>query len=691
MATDGQDPCIYGIDVEKYTKCPCCLKTYDDPWFLQCGHTMNSRCIRKQQPIVRCYVCEDTFLQATCRLGRNRFASDLALKVTYREITNLLLTNPGCSLSQHTDKSAVSYCEKCSMRMCFNCNQFHSMNPSTKRHKTYDVSEMIAGKCQGDITVNPQSLCEHHDYEIIKSWCLDCKIPACDESCSEHHLESLSEHASSAEREIKIIKEKLETGLSAIKVDFEVVKQNRRRIKREGHYKGEIASELDWSKQKCKLVIKIYIVLLREVALLQKKGNEFHKCYTLPFFSFQTKRIQESTNSIPSSSRCASISSSASTNSDSSWTATSSMYINSRQSNPLYISSDRATYMNMRRMSKMDALYDNEQLYTDISQIESSRVKESSLSWNRSTHLSEDIHERLNYFDTESRITGMVFVNDTIIVASHSAGCCTGYDIHGKNLWDITERLNGPFDVAAYKSDDGKQYLYITDPGRRYITSDATIHVFKLRKNERYSFERRFTKNCGQPRGICVASSKVYVCEPEKNEVIEYTICRNGTGKVLNKYGKGVVFLKQPLYISVETGDRIRLLISDTELGLKRVVIHERENNTSGWKSPKGEHFTPSKPCVCKKSVVVGNSTGQKLHFVNFQTRKLSHKEYEIEDRFHSPVALAFDSDHGYLIMACKDGLIVIYRTVDFVEMYEIVPEVKDDDPLYANHYFAMK
>ncbi|XP_062619883.1 uncharacterized protein LOC134281435 isoform X1 [Saccostrea cucullata] len=369
------------------------------------------------------------------------------------------------------------------------------------------------------------------------------------------------------------------------------------------------------------------------------------------------------------------------------------MYINSRLSSSMYTSADRTRnmYENMNGMSEMDALYGNEDLYTDISQIKSSKVNESSLTRSRSTQNSEDIQERLNYFDTESRITGMVYVNDIIIVASHSAGFCTGYDIHGKILWDITERLNGPFDVAAYTSDDRKEYLYITDPGRRYLSSDATIHVFKLRKNDRYSFEKRFTKNCDKPQGICVASSKVYVCEPRKNEVIEYTIRRNGTGQVLNKYGKGVLFLKQPSYVSVETGgSKIRLLISDKELGLKRVVLSERESNTSGWKSPKGEYFTPSKPCVCKNNVVVGNSTGQKLHFVNFQTRMLSHKEYEIENIFHSPVALAFESNQGYLIMACKDGHVVIYRTVDQVEMYEIIPEVKNDDPVYVNHYFPM-
>jgi hypothetical protein len=218
------------------------------------------------------------------------------------------------------------------------------------------------------------------------------------------------------------------------------------------------------------------------------------------------------------------------------------------------------------------------------------------------------------------------------------------------------------------------------------VSSDGTIHFFKLRKNDRYSFEKKFTKDCFKPRGICVASSRVYVCEPEKNEINEYTITKSGTGKILRRHGKVDIFLKQPIYVTAEiTYDGKRLLISDAELGLKRMVIGERENNTSGWKSPKEEKFTPSKCCVNKSSVVVGDSSGRKLHFINFQTRNLSHQEYMIEDIFHSPVAIAVCSNQRYLIMACRDGSVVIYRTADLVEMEEMKSVEENEEPLYAN------
>ncbi|XP_061166866.1 uncharacterized protein LOC133175771 [Saccostrea echinata] len=683
MATGGEESCCEQ-DVEKYTRCPCCLKIYDEPCYLQCGHTMNKKCIRRKIPIVRCFICNESFHCESSTAGKNRFAKDLALKITQRKITKLLLDNPKCSLSQHMGEIAVRYCDRCEMRMCIICNQFHHMNPTTKKHKVYEVGEMIAENCQDDINVNKDLNCEHHENEIIQNWCLDCKLPACEETCSEHHLQSISRQAADAETKIKILKKKSDEGLSEVKLRFKEVKTVIEQLKADGHYEDLDVSKLDWAKQKCKNVIKLYEVLLREVTLLLNKGNELHKCYASSFLSLQQQSIQESTESIASESQSGSARSSASTDSDVSLRTQPYMNINPRQSMMLNILSDRSTYMNVKRRS--NGLYANELKYADVSQINS--IITESLSQRRSTGISEEILERLDFFDTETRITGMVFVNDTIIVASRSGGFCMGYDIHGKIKWTITEHLCGPFDIAAYKTDDEKQFLFITDPGRRHVPHEGTIHVFRLRENDRYSFEKKFTKHCDQPRGICIASSRVFVCEPDRNEVIEYALNKNGTGKIITRYGKGDVFLKEPMYTAMETGDKIRLLISDTELGLKRVVIHERENNTSGWKSPKGEHFTPSKPCVCKNNVVVGNSTGRKLHFVNFQNRNLSHREYEIEDRFHSPVALAFDSDHGYLMMACKDGVVVIYRTVDLVQMDEIVSEVKNGDPIYANPRF---
>ncbi|XP_055996137.1 tripartite motif-containing protein 5-like isoform X2 [Ostrea edulis] len=445
----------YGKDVKEYTNCPCCFKTYEDPWYLECGHTMNMKCVRRQQPIVKCPMCEDSFLISSSRLCKNRFANDLAMQVTRIDIIQLLLDNRKCSL--HEEKNAESYCEKCHMKMCLGCSHFHDRNPKTKRHTVYEVNQMIEEK-QDDIDINPVSMCEYHDNEIINNWCLDCKVPACEENCAQHHLEPISSYATDSNTQIQKLETHVEHQLSTARLSFQKVKKIKKDMKTEGKYHGSVAARLDWAKEKCKQIIKRSTFLVLEVNLLLKKGNEFHKCYSLPFLSRQIQRIKESTKSIESNSQHTSNRSSASTNSDYSLSGSSYAQVNPRLSRSTNALSDRATYINVNWKSSMEALYVNEQTYEDISHIESI-IRVSSQSLSRSTKLSDDIQERLNFFDTGARITGMVYVNDTIVVASHSAGFCTGYDLHGKIQWDITERLNGPFDVAAHKTDDGKQFL----------------------------------------------------------------------------------------------------------------------------------------------------------------------------------------------------------------------------------------
>ncbi|XP_048780057.2 E3 ubiquitin-protein ligase TRIM71-like [Ostrea edulis] len=417
MATGGPEV-GYGQDVKEYTNCSCCFKTYEDPWYLQCGHTLNRKCIRRQKPIVKCPMCEDSFLIASSRLFKNRFANDLAMQVTRMDIIHLLLNNRKCSL--HEEKNAESYCEKCHMKMCFGCSQFHDRNPKTKRHAVYEVNQMIEEK-QDDIDINPVSMCEHHDNEIINNWCLDCKVPACEENCSQHHLEPLSRYATDSNTKILKLETSIKNQLSTVEQQFQDVKKIQKTIQTKGEYQGSVAAKLDWAKQKCKQVIRRSTCLLLEVTLLLKRGNEFHKCYSLPFLSLQIQRIQESTKSIESSSQTDSARSSASTNSDYSLSGSSYVQFNPRLSRSLNVLSDRATYINVNRNSSMEALYVNEQRYADISQIESI-IRVSSQSLSRSTKLSDEIQERINFFDTGARITGMVYVNDTIVVASHSAG-----------------------------------------------------------------------------------------------------------------------------------------------------------------------------------------------------------------------------------------------------------------------------
>jgi hypothetical protein len=69
----------------------------------------------------------------------------------------------------------------------------------------------------------------------------------------------------------------------------------------------------------------------------------------------------------------------------------------------------------------------------------------------------------------QNKIVGMTISDEVIIIASQSAGMCSGFGAQGEHMWDITEKLSGPFDLDAYKTNDGKQLLFISDPGKRGI------------------------------------------------------------------------------------------------------------------------------------------------------------------------------------------------------------------------------
>ena len=62
----------------------------------------------------------------------------------------------------------------------------------------------------------------------------------------------------------------------------------------------------------------------------------------------------------------------------------------------------------------------------------------------------------------------MTLLDDVIVVACRSAGLCAGYSYEGpgKKAWLIREKLNGPFDLDSYRSEKGKEVLFITDPGQ---------------------------------------------------------------------------------------------------------------------------------------------------------------------------------------------------------------------------------
>lgn len=60
----------------------------------------------------------------------------------------------------------------------------------------------------------------------------------------------------------------------------------------------------------------------------------------------------------------------------------------------------------------------------------------------------------------------MTLLGDTIMITSRSSGLCAGCELSGQRKWTTYEKLNCPFDLDLFRSDNGEQLLFITDPGK---------------------------------------------------------------------------------------------------------------------------------------------------------------------------------------------------------------------------------
>lgn len=211
--------------------------------------------------------------------------------------------------------------------------------------------------------------------------------------------------------------------------------------------------------------------------------------------------------------------------------------------------------------------------------------------------------------------------------------------------------------------------------------SKSTVMVYLRKKNDRYTHLTRFTNECVQPRGVCVYAGKVYVCEPQSHRMTEYQICKDFKGKIVKIYKEQNV-LKEPMYVSAQIlSGKIFLIISDKEMGLKRLEKGESGSDSPGWAVSNEKSFTPSKCAITKqegsREVFVGNSAGRKIHLVNFKPRQISHREYSMED-VSKPVAISVDKQ-GRIVVACMDGTVLLYEVKEAVEMKRLSNSIKEE------------
>ncbi|XP_061166789.1 uncharacterized protein LOC133175695 [Saccostrea echinata] len=642
---DRKNPIGIFQDIEHEIKCCSCDKHFVYPVYLPCGHTICKSCVKRQRPVGKCSICKEMFNVKAHTFPRNPLFERLASIVRCRKYLDKLKRNPYCNFDDdHVENvSALMYCANCKLRLCQTCKHLHDKVPEARKHEVY-----LSGiNFEESEYFSKISKCEFHiGYEITK-WCSDCRLTACSECCPcDHQLIDISKAARSAEREIKQMQTRYKEAMSIVKTQQENVKGHEKTLGWILRYNVIKSSIGDVHNQT--------FYLLYEINLLLLFGGDADKLIALPCLLKQQYFIQKTTKNIQTRpvSDLSSNDRSSLTDSDSS----------------------RSPSLEIRdspERKETSNIYYNEEDYADTSVYMRNPT-------NKDT---KEITKKICQFDTESRITGMIVLGDIIVIASQSAGECTGYGTQGDRMWRISEKLDGPFDLDSYQANNDKQLLFISDPGKREESASA-VRVYKQGKNNRYTYLTCFTKECIRPKGISAFAGRVYLCEPQRKEVTEYQICDNFTGKIVKRYNEEGM-LKEPMYITAQVvNDRLFLLVSDKHMGLKRLLKGEEGNTHSGWSVTKEKIFTPSKCFVnestSNKEVIVGNTTGRKLHLINFEPRQISHKDYNLDDSCSGPVAVLMN-EQGQVVVGCKDGTVTIFEVVEVKEMRSINSTAADD------------
>ena len=146
-----------------------------------------------------------------------------------------------CSLKEHNELVAISYCQKCGIYMCNKCEKYHSS--LFPEHKSYnldkDISNIFSGFCKVE---------KHHQNEL-KFFCKNHNILCCGFCIAKIKREEYGQHSdcevcniedimdekrNNLKNNIKILEElsnSFKSSINKLKILFEEISKNKEEIK----------------------------------------------------------------------------------------------------------------------------------------------------------------------------------------------------------------------------------------------------------------------------------------------------------------------------------------------------------------------------------------------------------------------------------------------------------------------------
>ena len=176
--------------LQELLECSICQEAFNDPRQLPCIHTFCFGCLEKLRASNQ---HEDEVICPFCRRnwklpsdGVNGLPKNFFIEKV-REVTNILVISRShceiCSSEEESNKlknvDLLFYCIDCRQHMCGHCcKNKHSKFRVIKNHQLIDLKK--GGDHFNELTRKlDQNLCDNHESENIKMFCLDCELAIC--------------------------------------------------------------------------------------------------------------------------------------------------------------------------------------------------------------------------------------------------------------------------------------------------------------------------------------------------------------------------------------------------------------------------------------------------------------------------------------------------------------------------------
>ena len=171
----------------EFVSCEICMEFYNNknksPRQLPCHHSFCCQCLVK--------IWDNSQEGLTCPNCRKVWPVRESIEATFCQNTVILhlmeyieLTNKAAETLCHdcpNSSTATVHCFDCQQNMCQLCSAYHSKFPSSKGHKSVDLSELH--NLPTDEYFQQKQFCKIHDNMKVDLYCNDCSVAVCS-SCS---------------------------------------------------------------------------------------------------------------------------------------------------------------------------------------------------------------------------------------------------------------------------------------------------------------------------------------------------------------------------------------------------------------------------------------------------------------------------------------------------------------------------